>query len=216
MDAVVTRFCKQANEKCFECHLGQEVIGLFQKSLLIMRAHVSGNGAIIASGDSNTLQKGKDTYCYVWPRDAAIAALALSEAGDTHVAKLFFSFCDRVISADGYFMHKYSPDESLGSSWHPWLRAGQFQLPIQEDGTALVLHTLWRYYEISKDLEFIETIYNSLIKLTADFLVLYRDERTGLPKPSYDLWEERFGITTFTASSVTGALRAAAKFASLL
>ncbi len=196
--------------------LEPEVVSLFQKSLLIMRAHVSGNGAIIASGDSNTLQKGKDTYCYVWPRDAAITALALSEAGDTHVAKLFFGFCDKVISADGYFMHKYSPDGSLGSSWHPWLRDGQFQLPIQEDGTALILHTLWRFYEISKDLEFIESIYNSLIKHTADFLVLYRDERTGLPKPSYDLWEERFGIATFTASSVAGALAAAAKFANLL
>ena len=181
-----------------------------------MRAHVSGNGAIIASGDSNVLQKGKDTYCYVWPRDAAITALALSEAGDTHVAKLFFGFCNQVISADGYFRHKYSPDGSLGSSWHPWLHAGQFQLPIQEDGTALILHTLWRYYEISKDLEFIESIYNSLIKRAADFLVLYRDEQTGLPKPSYDLWEERFGVSTFTASSVAGALRAVAKFAGLL
>ncbi|HEY4476784.1 MAG TPA: glycoside hydrolase family 15 protein [Candidatus Paceibacterota bacterium] len=196
--------------------LTPEIVSLFQKSLLIMRAHVSENGAIIASGDSNVLQKGKDTYCYVWPRDAAIAALALSEAGDTHVAKLFFSFCNRIVSPDGYFMHKYSPDESLGSSWHPWLRDGQFQLPIQEDGTALVLHTLWRYYEISKDLEFVESIYNSLVKLTADFLVLYRDEQTGLPRPSYDLWEERFGISTFTASSVVGALRAAAKFAGLL
>ena len=196
--------------------LEPEVVNLFQKSLLIMRAHVSSNGAIIASGDSNTLQKGKDTYCYVWPRDAAITALALSEAGDTHVAKLFFGFCDKVISADGYFMHKYSPDGSLGSSWHPWLRDGQFQLPIQEDGTALILHTLWRYYEISKDLEFVESVYNSLIKKTADFLVLYRDERTGLPKPCYDLWEEHFGIATFTASSVAGALVSAAKFANLL
>ncbi len=196
--------------------LEENIISLFNKSLLVMRTHVSGNGAIIASGDSNILQKGKDTYCYVWPRDAAIAALALSEAGDTHVAKLFFGFCNRVISKDGYFMHKYSPDESLGSSWHPWVRDGKFQLPIQEDGTALVLHTLWRYYEISKDLEFIESIYNSLIKKTADFLVLYRDEQTGLPKPSYDLWEERFGVTTFTAASVVGALAAAAKFAKLL
>ena len=196
--------------------LSTEVVNLFQKSLLIMRAHVGGNGAIIASSDSNILQKGKDTYCYVWPRDAAITALALSEAGDTSVAKLFFSFCNRVISVDGYFRHKYSPDESLGSSWHPWLRDNQFQLPIQEDGTALILHTLWRFYEISKDLEFIESIYNSLIKRAADFLVLYRDEQTGLPKPSYDLWEERFGVTTFTAASVVGALRAAAKFAGLL
>ncbi|MEK7621813.1 MAG: glycoside hydrolase family 15 protein [Patescibacteria group bacterium] len=196
--------------------LDSAIVSLFQKSILIMRAHVNKNGAIIASGNSHVLQKNKDTYCYVWPRDAAITALALSEAGDANVAKLFFGFCDRVIATDGYFMHKYSPDESLGSSWHPWLHDGKFQLPIQEDETALILHALWNYYEISKDLEFIESIYNSLIKRSADFLVLYRDEATGLPKPSYDLWEERFGIVTFTAASVVGALTAAAKFASLL
>ena len=189
---------------------------LFNQSLLIIRAHVSRNGAIIASGDSNAWQKNKDTYAYVWPRDAALAALALSSAGDTSVARLFFSFCNEIISPDGYFMHKYSPDGSLGSSWHPWLRDGEQQLPIQEDGTALVLWALWRYYEVSKDLEFIESIYNSLIKKAADFMVLYRDERTGLPKPSYDLWEEKWGISTFTAASVYGALTAAGNFARLL
>ena len=196
--------------------LTPETIRLFNQSLLVIRAHVSHNGAIIASGDSNAWQKDKDTYAYVWPRDAAMAALALSSAGDTNVARSFFTFCNEVISPDGYFMHKYSPDGALGSSWHPWLRNGEKQLPIQEDGTALVLWSLWRYYEISKDLEFIESIYNSLIKKTADFMVLYRDERTGLPQPSYDLWEEKWGVSTFTAASVYGALGAAGNFARLL
>jgi len=197
-------------------NLDPEIVRLFNKSLLVIRAHVSTNGAIIASGDSNSWQKDKDTYAYVWPRDAAIAALALSSAGDTNVARLFFTFCNQIISPEGYFMHKYSPDGSLGSSWHPWLRNGEPQLPIQEDGTALVLWSLWRYYEISKDLEFIESVYNSLIKKAADFMVLYRDEVTGLPKPSYDLWEEKWGVATFTAASIYGALRAAGNFAKLL
>ncbi len=47
-------------------------------------------------------------------------------------------------------------------------------------------------------------------------MVSFRDETTGLPKPSYDLWEERFGIHTYTASTVFAALIAASKFASLL
>ena len=47
-------------------------------------------------------------------------------------------------------------------------------------------------------------------------MVTYRDEATGLPKASYDLWEEKFGIHTFTATSVHAGLIAAADFARLL
>ena len=37
-------------------------------------------------------------------------------------------------------MHKYNPDGSVGSSWHPWCGSdGLLQLPIQEDETALTL-----------------------------------------------------------------------------
>ena len=39
-------------------------------------------------------------------------------------------------------MHKYRPDKSLGSSWHPWVRNGKPELPIQEDETALVIYAL--------------------------------------------------------------------------
>ncbi|HDQ16679.1 MAG TPA: glycoside hydrolase family 15 protein [Candidatus Vogelbacteria bacterium] len=196
--------------------LSQRVVDLFQKSLFYIRAHVDMDGAIIASTDSAMLQQGKDTYAYMWPRDAAHAANALNRAGDLTVAKRFFEFCNEVISDEGYFMHKYSPDKSLGSSWHPWLYEGKVQLPIQEDETATVIFALWNYYCVSKDLEFIERIYNSLIKKAANFMVTYRDEVTGLPKPSYDLWEEKFGIHTYTVASVYGALIAASKFAEIL
>ena len=40
----------------------------------------------------------------------------------------------------------------------------------------------------------------------------YRDRKTGLPLPSYDLWEERQGVLTFTVSAVYGGLIAAASF----
>jgi len=196
--------------------LHPDIISLFKKSLFILRAHVDYNGSILASGDSDMLQKGRDTYSYMWPRDGAYSAISLAKAGDVYIARRFFEFCNDVISDDGYLMHKYRPDKSLGSSWHPWVRNGKPELPIQEDETALVIYALWKYYEISKDLEFIEGVYNSLIQKAADFMCAYIDPKTGLPKPSYDLWEEKFGSSTYTAATVYAALHSAANFAGVL
>ena len=205
------------NKYDFSFHgISKECIDLFKRSLFYVRAHVDQNGSILASGDSDIIQQGKDTYGYMWPRDAAYAAMALDRAGDPNVAKRFFEFCNEVISDDGYFMHKYRPDKSLGSSWHPWVSHGKLSLPIQEDETAIVLIALRKHYELSRDLEFVEGIYNSLIRKAANFLMEFRDRDTGLPKPSYDLWEEKFGVHTYTAAAVYGGLIAASQFAGIL
>lgn len=205
------------NNQEFNFHgLDPEVIELFKKSLLILHTHVDNDGSIIASGDSDMLQGGRDTYAYMWPRDGAYAALAMDRAGDYNIAERFFQFCDEVISPAGYFMHKYRPDKSLGSSWHPWVKNGKVELPIQEDETAIVVYALWSHYQMSRDLEFIEQIYNTLIRKTADFMVSYMDSNTGLTHPSYDLWEEKYGIHTYTSAVKYGALVAAGKFAQKL
>lgn len=196
--------------------MSPKTIALFKKSLMFVRAHVDDGGGIIASADADVLQYGEDTYAYVWMRDASYAALALDHAGDANVAERFFNFCNAVITKDGYFMHKYLPDQSLGSSWHPWIRDGLPQLPIQEDETALVIYALAQHYKHSRDLEFIETLYNPLIEKAADFLAAHRDPMTGLPKPSYDLWEEKRGVSTFTSAAVYGALSSAADIAGIL
>jgi glucoamylase len=184
---------------------------LFTQSLMYVRAHVDQDGGILASVDSDMLQYGLDTYSYVWPRDAAFAALALDRVGDKSVAKRFLEFCRNVISPDGYFMHKYLPDRSLGSSWHPWVVAGEFQLPIQEDETALPIIALHAYYLRNHDLELLEEIYAPLVERAANFMLEYRDTETKLPGASYDLWEEKRGISTFTASAVSAALLSAAE-----
>lgn len=98
--------------------LPKDVIKMFKTSLLIMRTHVDNQGAIISSCDSDVLHFNRDTYSYVWPRDGAICAIAFDMAGFQEVSRLFFEFCNRVISDEGYFMHKYWSDGSPGSSWH--------------------------------------------------------------------------------------------------
>jgi len=205
------------NKKNFTFHgLPNDVVTLFKKSLFVIRAHTDNRGSIIASGDSDILQYGRGTYSYVWPRDGARAAMAMVRAGDFNVARRFFEFCNSVITDEGYFMHKYRPDGSLGSSWHPWIRDGKSALPIQEDETAVVIGALWKYYEESRNIEFVESVYNSLIKKAADFLAGYVYKETGLPYPSYDVWEAKYGISTFTCGAKYDALIAAAKFAELL
>ncbi|MEX0930138.1 MAG: glycoside hydrolase family 15 protein [Candidatus Paceibacterota bacterium] len=196
--------------------LSSEVVSLFKKSLLILRTHCDERGGILASGDGASGMYGKDTYGYIWPRDGAFIALALGRAGYTDVAHRFIEFTHNVLTEEGYILHKYQPDRSLGSSWHPWVQEGVEQLAIQEDETALLLYVFWEQYKLTKNLEYIEEVYNSYIKRMADFLVSYRDEVTGLPKPSYDLWEEKNGVSTFTCASVYGALYAACQFATLL
>jgi len=196
--------------------LPPEIITQFQHSLLVIRTQVDNHGSILAANDSDLLKYGKDTYSYVWGRDGALTALALDKAGFSHLTKRFYKFSRQTLTSDGYQLHKYLPDGSLASSWHPWVDSqGQPQLPIQEDETATILYSLWHHWLHHKDLEFIEEMYNPLIKRSAHFLMKYRD-KTGLPLPSYDLWEEKRGVSTYTAASVYGGLIAAASFANLL
>jgi len=196
--------------------LDREVVDLFKRSLLIVRTHMDKVGGVIASADSDILKYGRDDYNYVWHRDGAFVAMAMDRAGYYEVTKRFYEFCNETLSNDGYFYHKYRPDRSQGASWHPWVSAeGREQLPIQEDETALVLVALWQHYVYTKDLEYIEKIYNSLIKKAGNFLLGFRGVEK-LPNPSYDIWEEKYGIHTFTVSSIYAALMAASSFADLL
>jgi len=189
---------------------------LYEHSLIVIRNHVDHDGGIIASSDSDILNQGRDTYSYLWPRDAGYTVEALDRAGYTDVVQKFFKFAATLLEEDGYFMHKYRVDGVLGSSWHPWVKDGVTRLPIQEDETAIVLYMLLQHYERARDLEFIESLYDPFIEKAADFLCSYIDTETGLPYDSYDLWEEKYGVSTYTSASVYGALIAAAEISGIL
>jgi len=189
------------------------VVELFKRSLLVLRTQIDNGGAIIAANDSDIMQFSRDTYSYMWPRDGALVANALDLAGFPDLARWFYQFCAQVITVEGYFLHKYNPDGSPASSWHPWVLKGQQSMPIQEDETALVVWALWRHYYRYRDIEFIRPLWVDIVQKAADFMARYRDPRTGLPLPSYDLWEERWGVHAFTVATVYGGLKAAHNFA---
>ncbi len=196
-----------------ESGISERLVDLYKRSLLIVRTQIDNNGAIIAANDSDIMQFSRDTYSYLWPRDGAFVADAVDAAGFPDVARSFFSFSSRLLTDRGCFLHKYNPDGSAASSWHPWVANGQPQLPIQEDETALVIWALWRHYVRYRDIEFVRPLWVDLVQKAADFLVRFRDPVTRLPLPSYDLWEERWGVHAFTVATVYGGLKAAWQFA---
>lgn len=196
--------------------LAPEVIGLYKRSLLIIRTQLDNGGAILAANDSDVTERATDHYSYLWTRDGALVANALDLAGYPHLTRKFFNFCGRIVHQDGYFLQKYNADGTIASGWHAsWDKWAKRKLvPIQEDETALVIWALWEHYDLDRDIEFIRRLYRPLIVKCADFMMSFRDDR-GLPKASWNLWEDRRGIHAFTCGTVVGGLRAAAKFACL-
>lgn len=197
--------------------LPPEIVDFYKRCLLIVHTQIDYRGAILAANDSDVTERATDHYSYLWTRDGAFVAHALDSAGYSNVTRAFYDFCLRVVHPNGYFLQKYNPDGTVASGWHAaWDIAGKKRLvPIQEDETALVLWSLWHHYERYRDIEFCHRLYRRLVVNCADFMVGFRDERTGLPAPSWNLWENQVGIHAFTCSTVVAGLRAAARFARL-
>ncbi len=204
------------NETSFD-GLSPQIVDLFKRSLLVARTQIDNGGAIIAGNDSDVTLRATDHYSYLWPRDGALVAHALDLAGYSYLSRSFFDLCGRIIGAEGYFLQKYNPDGSVASGWHAsWdARTKTRLVPIQEDETALVLWALWHHYDKFRDIEFAKKLYRPLITRAADFLAGFRDKETKLPLPSWNIWEDRRGIHTFTCATVVGGLRGAARFATL-
>jgi oligosaccharide amylase len=197
--------------------LPEIVVDFFKRCLLVVTTQIDSDGAILAANDSDVTYRATDHYSYLWTRDGAFVANALDLAGFAEKSRAFFEFCGKIVGPEGYFLQKYNPDGTVASGWHAaWDPGSRTRLvPIQEDETALVIWALWEHYDNYRDIDFAHRLYPGLVVKCADFMVAYRDERTGLPNPSWNLWEDRRGIHTFTCSTVVAGLRAAAKFARL-
>ncbi|MBX3357785.1 MAG: glycoside hydrolase family 15 protein [Phycisphaeraceae bacterium] len=192
--------------------LPESLRDLFVRSQLITRTQIDNRGAIIAANDSDVAHYAGDHYSYCWPRDGALIANALILTGHPEISRSFFRYCARTIHRNGYFLHKYSPAGHLASSWHPWMIDGNPVLPVQQDETALVLWALRKHFEAFREADFVRPLYQALVAQPAQWMLEYRDYN-GLPKPSWDLWEERRGVHTFTVAATIGALTAASRFA---
>ncbi len=178
----------------------------YQRSLFVLRTQCDNGGGIIAANDTSVLRFNGDHYSYVWPRDAALIARILLRQGFTGIAERFLSFCTKIVSPNGCILHKFRADGSLGSSWHGWWHNGKEVLPIQEDEIALPVLALADYFFETHKVEQVMDFFNQWGARCLDFLCSYVDESSGLPLPSHDLWEERYGVHAFTVAAVWRAI----------
>ena len=184
-------------------------IRALEESLLLVRTQCDNRGGIVAANDTGVLRFNGDHYSYVWPRDAALIARIFLRRGFPDIAERFLEFCSKIAGADGTILHKFRADGTLGSSWHGWLHDGHPALPVQEDEIALPVLLLADYFNITRNAEFVMRMLRSWGRNCLRFLREYVDPATGLPKPSHDLWEERFGVHAFTVVGVCAALERA-------
>lgn len=188
-------------------NLSARVHDVYDRSVFVMRDCQSTSGAIIASPDPRTLKSGGDNYNYNWWRDGAYIARAMSEVGLHRNAVGFLRFAAKCQEEEGYFLHRHFPDGSVGSTWHP----PPF---LQVDQTASVIDAVLRYYECSGTLDELMPSWD-LVRRAADFLMEFVDEQ-GLPKPSFDLWEERKAVNVYTVAAAIRGLSSAAKIGQAL
>ena len=193
--------------------LPDEITDFYRRSLLVIATQCDRGGAVLAANDSDIQWGHNDHYSYTWMRDAAFVCDAMDRAGFPEITRRFLQFANTLIRDQGYFLHKYNTDGSPAPLWHPWIVDGKARLPIQEDETALVIWLVARHYARTRDLELLRSVYPRLVVSAADFLARFREPETGLPLPSYDLWEERYGTFTFTCAAVWAGLNAAAELA---
>lgn len=139
---------------------------------------------------------------YVWPRDSALAAVALARTGHRTEAEAVLDFLQRVQPASGVFEARYLPDGSGvpddrgpqldGVGWALWALAGVTAVQPQPERRAFVAR------------------YRSLLDRSTAAALAAVDTADGLPRPSSDYWElpER-QLTLATAALMLAGLRSA-------
>lgn len=180
---------------------GKTSADVFLRSLLALKLLSDREtGAIIAAPEFDREREVCGGYGYTWGRDAAFLSHALGLAGMTGEAEAFFDYACRIQEPDGVWLHRHYSTGELAPSWGL----------IQIDETAAIIWGMVKHYAITKNKTFLERMWDSISR-GADYLCGSLDEETGLPAPSYELWEENFCESIYAAAAVAGGLKAAAE-----
>ena len=144
---------------------------MYRRSLLIVRSQVDYSGAIIAANDTDVAEVARDHYSYIWPRDGVLVAEAMDKAGYREVPRRFYVLTSKLLEPEGYVLHKYNPDGTLASSWHPWSDGeGNPRLPIQEDETRCCCGVCGNITCSIAMSSILRPLYGKLVRPAGDFL----------------------------------------------
>lgn len=204
--ADTVKYWSEFLKNCVPMNTGnQRVDRIYRRSLLLFKMMSDKNtGGLLASPeiDEDFTQCGRYAYC--WCRDAAFITQALDRTGLFQDADKFYDWAARVQDSEGFWYQRYHMDGSLAPSWG-----------IQVDETGTILFGILSHYQMIKDTAFLEKMWPVVLKTTA-FLEQFIDRDTGLPLPSFDLWEERMGEHTYSTAAVIAGFKAAVEIGHIL
>ena len=124
---------------------------------------------------------------------------AFDEAGMYRETERFYEWARNVQDIEGFWHQRYFMNGNVAPSWG-----------IQIDETGAILFGILDHFNYVNDIDFLKRMWSAVEK-AADFLIRFIDEETGLPCPSFDLWEERMGEHTYSTAAVIAGLRAASE-----
>ncbi len=160
-------------------------------------------GGLLASPEVDEGNTRCGRYAYCWGRDAAFITGAMDKCGLTGAVDKFYQWAVNAQDNNGVWHQRYHLDGNLAPSWG-----------IQIDETGTIVWGMLQHFKITKNIHFLEYVWGS-VKLAACYMLDNLDEN-GLPMPSFDLWEERYGEHTYSASAVYGGIMAAVEISSIL
>jgi len=184
----------------------EKISRLFDRSLLAIKLLSDREtGAIIAAPEFDREREHCGGYGYTWGRDGAFIAHALGQAGFQNEAEAFFSYARRVQEASGTWLHRHYSGGQLAPSW------GLLQI----DETGAIIWAMAEHYKMTRNRDFLRDCWES-IERGAEYLARSIDPETGLPIPSFDLWEEDICESVYSAAAVAAGIAAAADCAAVL
>jgi oligosaccharide amylase len=176
---------------------------LYRRSLLVFDVVTDRHtGGVLAAPEVDPDFVRSGGYGFVWPRDLAYGVLAFLASGRGELARRALRWSLRTQAPEGVWLQRHWTEGFLAPSWTP--------LQLDETGALLLAYeAAWR----SLGDEVLDRELWPAARRAADFFLGFREQESGLPRPSYDLWEEHEGRHAYTAAAVVGGLRAAAAMA---
>jgi glucoamylase len=170
---------------------------MYHRSLLVFALMAdSVHGGLIAAPEFDPLWTKCGGYGYCWGRDAGYITTAIDKAGYTDIGRKFYEWAMKAQDADGSWDHRHYMNGELAPSWG-----------YQADEPASILWGMWQHFLITQDAEFLAQCWDSM-RRGADHLLTNIDPANGFPRPSMDLWEERFAQHTYSSAAVATSLLA--------
>ena len=183
----------------------EEVDNLYKRSLLVFKLMSDKKtGGLLAAPEIDEGFTKCGRYAYCWGRDAAFITEALDKCGLTNAVEKFYQWAVEVQDEDGSWHQRYHMDGNLAPSWG-----------LQIDETGTIIWGMLKHYEITRNAAFLHGMWGSIEK-GVFFMLNFVDTDTGLPKPSFDLWEERFGEHAYSSAAVYGGIKAGVEMGRVL